>query len=352
MGGAERVLKVFLEMFPDADLYTLLYDEEKTRGEFEDRIAGTSFLDCSLVTKHHRLFIPIMPFAAWLLRSKTEYDLVISSSAGYAKGFGIKGKRHICYCHTPLRYAWEREHINSLLFVPTIVKILLVYPISFFLRVWDRRTAKKPDAILANSRFIADKVRRYYKRDAKVAHPPTDSKVFYYKKSLSSGGRPEYYLMVGRLIHYKRFDLGIRACGRIGRELKIVGVGPQLNRLKKISDLKHVQFIFNAGDDELRALYANAKAFIFPQVEDFGLVAAEAQMCGCPVIAYGEGGSCEIVEDGKTGVFFMEQTVDSLVEAIRDFEGRDFDKTYISKFAMRFSGNGFRDTIRGIVARI
>ena len=177
-GGAERVLDVFLDMFPNADCYTLFYDEEEMQGRYKDRITKTSFLDIPPVRRHHRAFIPLFPLASSHLRARKKYDLVLSETAGYAKGFGIKGNHHISYCHTPLRYAWERGYMKTLPHVPYILK-LLAPPIAAYFRSWDKKTANKIDCLIANSEYIQAKIKKYYERDAEVIYPPVDETHFY-----------------------------------------------------------------------------------------------------------------------------------------------------------------------------
>ena len=337
-GGAERVLQVMLEMYPDADLYTLLYDPERTFGIFERNIKKTSILDVPFVRKHHRLFIPFMPFAANLMKGEKQYDLVLSSTAGYAKGFHVKGRYHISYCHSPLRYAWEVEYLKNLSFAPWPLKDFFVYPIAKSLRNWDVHASTHVNLFLANSQFISNKINSYYLREAEVIYPPVSTDIFYPEPS---GEHKEYYLMVGRLLYYKGFDITIRAFNHLKKPLKIVGAGPEAEKLKALVRSPHIEFLTGISDDELRRLYSNAKALIFPQIEDFGLVAAEAQACGLPVIAYRVGGGGEIVIDKQTGLLFNEQSPEAIEKAVREFETMKFDRRAISQKAQRFSKDNF-----------
>ncbi len=347
-GGAERVLKSLIEIFPRADLYTLLYDRGKTKGIFERNIRGSSFLDIPWVRKHHRLFIPLMPFAASSIHPKQEYDLVISSTAGYAKGFRVRAPYHISYCHSPLRYAWEIDYLKNLRFSPKALSNLIAYPIAKWLKKWDRNAAQKVNLFIANSNFIAEKVRAYYGRDAITVYPPVDTDMFYPEPE---SGKKEYYLMAGRLLYYKGFDLGIAAMNQLQKPLKIAGRGPELAKLKKLVRSPLIEFIESASDDELRLLYSNAKAFIFPQIEDFGLVAAEAQACGTPVIAFAQGGAREIVTHKKTGLLFREQTPEAIVAAVKELEFHSFDRRAIAKSAQRFSKEEFKKNFLGMLAK-
>ena len=347
-GGAERVLKAIFELFPDADLYTLLYDKDKVRGEFEGRIKRTSFLDNAVVRRRHRAFIPLMPLAARALRLDDTYDLIISSSAGYAKGFGRSNSAfHVCYCHSPLRYAWEIEYLKNLPFSPWQMHQLIGYPIAHALRRWDKRAADNVDLFIANSQFIADKIRTYYGRDAEVVYPPVDTNVFYPEPSENQG---EYYMMAGRLLYYKLFDVGINAFNRLQMPLKIVGSGPEYRKLRAMAG-PNIEFIRDVSDETLRRLYSDARAFIFPQIEDFGLVAAEAQACGTPVIAYNDGGAREIVENGKTGVLIDAQTPDAVIEAVRALENTSYDRSYITQRAQKFSRDNFLEQMRNLITQ-
>lgn len=341
-GGAERVLRTLVDMFPNADIYTLLYDEEKTNGWFKNKIKKVSFLDNSIIRKRHRAFIPLMPLASRLMNLSDDYDLIISSSAGYAKGFGSidthKKVTHICYCHSPLRYAWEIDYLKDLPNAPQPLTSFVAEPIAKILRNWDFKASKNANAFIVNSAYIGNKVQSYYDRDFHVIYPPVDTKTFYLDKNVERGN---YYLMVGRLLYYKMFHLGIEVFNRTGETLKIVGAGPEYNQLKGLAR-GNIEFIRDISDDNLRELYNGAKGFIFPQVEDFGLVAAEAQACGLPVIAYEAGGAKEIVEDNKTGLFFKEQNPYSLLDGINRFENHKFKRDYIAKRSLMFSEDNFK----------
>lgn len=347
-GGAERVLEVMLEMFPDADLYTLLHDAERTEHSFSNNIAGTSIIDVQFVRKHHRMFIPLMPLASETFRSKKYYDLVLSSTAGYAKGFNVRGKYHISYCHSPLRYAWEVEYLKNLSFAPWPLKDFIVYPMARRLRNWDFDAAQNVNLFVANSGFIRNKIRSYYKREAEVIYPPVDREQFYPDSEMPKAGEG-YYLMVGRLLYYKGFDIAIEAFNEMKLPLKIVGNGPEASKLRKLAKGSTIEFLTDISDDELRRMYSHAKAFIFPQIEDFGLVAAEAQMCGLPVLAYEVGGGGEIVEHKKTGIIFKEQSAKAIIGAVLDFESMTFDRAYISRRADMFSKKNFKAQLTDII---
>lgn len=341
LGGAERVLQVFLEIFPQADLYTLLYDAKKTQYLFHNYRIFTSPLDIKVVRNYHRFFIPLMFFVSKLLKGKTYYDLVISSTAGYSKGFAVKGKYHISYCHSPLRYAWELDYLKNLPLAPHTLSNLIAYPFTKFLRKWDKKQSENVNVFIANSTFTAQKIKSYYQRFSFVLNPPVDTHTFRFTPK-PKYKKEEYYLMVGRLLYYKNFDLGIKAFNNLpDKKLKIVGKGPEEKKLKKLVKYKNIEFLGNISDQELCLLYNNAQALIFPQIEDFGLVAAEAQCCGTPVIAYHQGGIKDIVINKKTGLFFFKQEPEEIEKAIHQFEKIKWQRDKIAVYAKRFSKERF-----------
>lgn len=352
-GGGERVFRVLTEMFPHSDIYTLLYDEKKTFGLFEGNgKVHTSFLDRPFVRGKHRAFIPLMPLASGMMKVADTYDLVISSSAGYAKGFGMYRKEsnafHICYCHSPLRYAWEIDYLKNLPFAPRSMSKGPLRPIAEWLRRWDRKASTRVNLFIANSHFIAEKINAYYDRDAEVVYPPVDLRTFFYEPGTPEG---DYCLMVGRMLYYKGFDLGIRAFNRMKKKLVVIGRGPEERKLRSIANPQYIEFVSAVSDEKLRRYYHTAKALIFPQIEDFGLVAAEAQACGLPVIAFSQGGGGEIVADRETGIIFTEQTAEAIIAAVREFETKTFDRKRIAARAERFSEDVFRARFTEIVRR-
>ena len=342
-GGAERVLETLLDLFPDAHIYTLLYNPERTSARFRKNVHKTSILDFPFARHHHRLFIPLMPCAVRSLAVADPYDLILSDSAGYAKGVPHpRSTFHLCYCYTPLRYAWE---INNYFANPAFKTIFK--PAFAYLKRWDFQAAQRPNQLLAVSGFIARKIQNNYGRTATVLYPPVDYGKFYFEASLQpSLGQTPYYLAVGRLLHYKKFFLLVEAFLALGLNLWIVGTGPEMPRIQALAaGSKNIRLVDFVSDSELVALYNGAKAFLFPQVEDFGLVAAEAQACGCPVIAFAQGGALEIVLEGRTGIFFHEQSVSSIMEAVRKFENMGFDRFDIARVSKRFTVEQFREGI-------
>lgn len=353
VGGGERVLDELIKMFPEASVYTLLYDEEKTLKRYTGKVAKTSFLDFQFVRDHHRLFIPFMPLATLSIRIPDDVDLIISDSAGFGKGirYNRKTTKHVSYIHTPLRYAWETHtyfghSVKARLFT-------IVFSWAFwFVRRFDYWAAQRPDTLIANSHYIADKVRRYYGRDAAVVYPPVSDFWFTPPVAGTAPSSSRYYLAGGRLLHYKKIDLIIDACGKVGASVIIFGEGQELEQLKKhAKPFSNITFVGRVTEEELRNLYRGAEAFIMANEEDFGLVMAEAQACGTPIIAYGRGGACEIVTP-ETGVFFDEQTAESLTRAINDFKNRSFDRQVIEAKARIFHLFAFTSKIQNLEDRI
>ncbi|MEK7115059.1 MAG: glycosyltransferase [Patescibacteria group bacterium] len=341
-GGAERVLECLMEMFPEAPIYTLLYDEQKTHGKFVGKKIITSFLDFKFVHNHHRWFIPLMPLAMMAMKIDDSYDLIISATAGYAKGISYNKKtKHFCYCYTPLRYAWEIDYLNSK--ITNYGLRIISKPILKYLLKWDFNMAQKPEKMVTLSNFIAQKIKNFYDREVEVLYPPLDTKKFFYDPEIK---KENYYLAAGRLIHYKNFHIIIEAFNRLGLFLKIIGAGPELENLKKIAK-SNIDFLgFVQNDNEMRIIYSAAKGFVFANVEDFGLVMAEAQACGAPVIALAGGGALEIVQSEKTGVFFNQATIEGLMNAVNKFEKLKFDRQVISGLMKKFSADKFKDNLQ------
>ncbi len=343
-GGAERVLEAFCEIWPDAPIFTLIYNKRRTGYAFESRRIRTSFLQkIPLVKSHHRPFLMLMPLAIESF-DLSKYDLVISDSASFAKGVITKPKTlHICYCHTPTRYAWDDSHRYIKEFgYPSLVKKVIPLFMNY-LRVWDSAAAERPDKFIANSQFVASRIKKYYHQEAAVIYPPVKSEIF------RNWPRPEdFFLIVARCLPYKRIDIAIKAFNQLGLPLKIVGDGPELPRLKKLAG-PNIEFLGLVPHDKLPALYARCQAFIFPQEEDFGIVALEAMASGRPVIAYRSGGVLEIVKEGVSGIFFEEQSADSLIFALKKFKPEDFDSQKIRGEAIKFDKEVFKEKIRNFV---
>ncbi|HXV26497.1 MAG TPA: glycosyltransferase [Candidatus Paceibacterota bacterium] len=320
-GGAERVLQLLCARWPDAPVYTMLYDRRATGGVFDGRDVRTSFLQrLPGSIRWHHAYTALMPLAVEQFDTGA-FDTVLSVSASFAKGIVTKPlSRHVSYCLTPPRFLWDdsqrfvrRFALPS--FLRTASPLLLSY-----LRVWDRQAADRVDEFVAISRCVADRIAKYYGRQASVVYPPVDVNRFVPREI---PGVEPYFLMVGRLVAYKRFDIAIRAANRMRFNLLIVGAGVQERKLRKLAG-PTVTFLGQVDDEALAALYAGCRAVIFPQEEDFGIVPLEAMAAGRPVIAFGGGGALETVVDGTTGLFFPEQSEDSLMQAVESFRGRSW----------------------------
>ena len=339
-GGAERMLQVLCALFPEAPIYTLIYDRNATGGVFDDKVIHTSFLQkMPLAKRHHRAFPLLMPLAMEQF-DFSGYDSVVSISASFAKGVLTKpGTKHVCYCLTPPRFLWDdsQKFVEEFGYSRLVKKFLP--PFITYLRMWDQEASKRVDEFWAISNFIKDRIGKYYRRPATVIYPPVNvGKFNVFEKE------GDYFFMAGRLVSYKRFDVAIRAFNRLGLPLKIVGIGPEDNKLKKMAG-KNIEFLGLVSDERLADLYFGSKALIFPQEEDFGIVPLEAMASGKPVIAYGAGGALETIVEGKTGLFFSEMTEDSLVEAIRKFETITFDPWVCRHQAEKFDISIFKENI-------
>jgi glycosyltransferase involved in cell wall biosynthesis len=341
MRGGEKVLEALLDIYPHATIYTLFHERGKVSTRIESHRIITSWLNrIPGVYRHYRNLLPLFPYAveSWDLSG---FDLVISSSHAVAKGVRAGGATHICYCHTPMRYVWDAE--DDYAFGTIRGSILRV--VRPRLQHWDCEAARRVDHFIANSRFVRERIRTYYGREAEVIHPPIDTLFF---APSSDVNRQDFYLAVGALVPYKRFDLIIDTFNKLDRKLVIAGSGPELARLRKIAR-RNVEFRGWIADEQLRHLYRTAKALVFAAREDFGMVAVEAQACGCPVIAFGTGGSVETIQDGMNGILFAEQDADDLVRAIRRFESMTWPEEQVRCRVEIFSRETFQTRIRKFV---
>ncbi len=341
-GGAERVLEALCEIFPEAPIYALLYNEAATGHVFKDREIHTSFLQkIPFARKHHRLFPFLMPLAIEQF-DLSYFDVVISVSASFAKGVITKPHTlHINYCLTPTRFLWDDSHryIDEFRYPWPIKKLIPLFVA--YLRLWDKEAALRVDKYLAISDFVKKRVRKYYHREAEIIYPPVETAKY------SIADIPDnYFLMVGRLVAYKRFDLAIKVFNAVGKPLKIVGDGPELKHLKRLANGNaDIVFLGLVSDHKLPELYRRAQAVIFPQEEDFGLVPLEAMASGRPVIAYRGGGALETVIDNVTGIFFDQQTEIDLAQAIGKYYAIDWNPATIRQQALKFDRAVFREKI-------
>lgn len=351
MRGGEKGLEVLCDLFPDADLYTLFYEPDRVSAAIRRMNPRPSVLQrFPLARRYYRHYLPLYPWAIGKF-DMTGYDAVISSSHCAAKGIRLNDRQvHICYCYAPMRYIWEqydayfggrnRWRLSSL-------------AMRFWrerLRRWDVATAKRVTSFIAISATVANRITRYYGREAKVVHPPVDTDRFH-PLGTEQG---DYFLVVAALVAYKRIDLAVEVFARVGLPLWVVGEGPERQELERSAG-PTTRFLGWVGDDELVRLYNGCRALIFPGEEDFGITAVEAQACGRPVIALRKGGAVETVLDQRTGLFFNEPTGESLCQAIETFNKRSFDRGVIRAHAERFGGDRCRreldGTIRAILGR-
>ena len=332
MGGAERVVLALHEIFPDAPLYTSIYDPKRVDAAFQKMDIRTTFMQkLPLVKKHHQPFLPLYPFAMESLDLRG-YDLVLSSSSAFGKGVITRPETmHICYCHTPMRWCWNYDEYVERERLGRISRSILPFLITG-LRVWDQMSATRVDHFIANSPVVADRIQKYYRRDAVVIPPPVDASRFTFDPTIMP---EEYFLIVSRFMPYKRIDLAIEACNRLQLPLVIIGSGRDENRLKSIAG-PTIRFMGRLSDEEVLYYYAHCRAFILPGEEDFGITPLEAQASGRPVIAYGAGGALASVVEGITGTFFQEQAVESLIAVLASFDERKYDPQTIRNHALEF----------------
>jgi len=343
-GGSELVVMELLEMFPAAELFTTVYDPAPWPALIKERPVHASFLNrIPGATRQYPKLLPLMnrAFRSFDLEG---FDLVLSSSHACAKNVrAASGSLHVCYCHTPMRYAWDEGFLEGEEVSPLIRPLL--GPLLSHLRRQDLAGAAGPDVFVANSRYVAARIERHYGRTAEVVHPPVD--VDHY---LGIRREPqEYYLAFGRVVPYKRVDLAVAACGELGRSLRVAGGGRALEAMRSDA-VAGTEFLGKVSDEQRDRLFGGARALLFPGEEDFGIVPVEAQAAGLPVIAYGTGGARETVLDGQTGVLFSEQTPSSLAAAIERFEGLELDPRAIRANATGFSRETFRREMARVIA--
>jgi glycosyltransferase involved in cell wall biosynthesis len=334
LGGSEQVLLSLHEIFKDAPIFTSVFNKSEFPQLKNVKIITSWFNKLPMASKRPQYYLPFLP-AAFENFDLAEFDLVISSCHAVCKGVITKPETlHISYCHTPIRYIWT-PWLDPRLSGGFIKNI-----IAHNLRIWDFQAAQRVDKFIANSKTVAERIKKYYKRDADVIYPPVRTSFFKPLDSFNKLGN--FYLLVGRLVCYKKPDIAIEAFNKLGLPLKIIGTGPELHRLSKLAN-KNVEFLGKLNDEELKKYYASALAFIFPAEEDFGIVSVEAMASGRPVIAYKKGGAKEIVLEGETGEFFEEQTAESLIKVLRNFDPAKYDIKKIRKRAEEFDESVFKN---------
>jgi glycosyltransferase involved in cell wall biosynthesis len=344
MRGGERVLEEILAIYPDATIHTLFHEPGKVSAQIESHRIVTSWLNrVPGVYRHYRNFLPLFPQAIESF-DLSGFDLVFSSSHAVAKGVRVSKAQHLCYCHTPMRYLWDAEDD----YAAGPVQRLALQLVRARLQQWDCEAAKGVDFFIANSRFVRERIRSYYGREAEVIHPPVDTRFF----TPADGGKPreEFYLATGALVAYKRFDIIVEAFQRLQRRLIIAGGGPALAKLRRMAG-GPIEVLGWVTAEHLRDLYRRARGMVVAAREDFGIVAVEAQACGCPVIAFSAGGSSEIVQDGINGILFSEQHADDIVRAVRRFELMAWPAEQVRSQVETFSREAFQIRIREFIAR-
>jgi glycosyltransferase involved in cell wall biosynthesis len=343
-GGAERVLAVLQDMFPDAPTFVLFFDPSRSHERFQKRVINTSFLNrWPFARRFYQWYLPFMPLAIEQL-DLSGYDLVISSSSSFAKGvIAAPESLHICYCHTPTRFLWQERfgYLNDLP-QPAIMRAILP-PLLHKLRQWDRIASERPDLMMTNSETSRERIKRYYGRDAYVLYPPVD--ISSIKLSDNHG---QYWLAGGRLVGYKKFDLVVKAFAKLNLPLKIFGVGPELKKLMRIAGQK-TEFLGQVADSIKAELYSKAIGFLNPQIEDFGITVIEAMAAGRPVITYGKGGAKETVINGVTGIHLETQSWEDIGDAVIRFDATRFDPKTIRAHAEKFSAERFKEKMTAFI---
>ncbi len=343
-GGAEKVLSALQDLYPDAPTFVLFHDKDRANPAFAKKDIRTSFLQkVPGGVNHYQWFLPFMPHAVESL-DLTGYDAVISSSSGFSKGvITDEHAVHVCYCHTPTRYLWSDTHtyladLKRGRIVKSAVRSLLPR-----LRLWDKTAADRVDHFVANSKAVSRRIEKYYRRGSTVIYPPVEIEKF------SVSQKPgEYFLIGGRVAHYKRFDIAVDAFSRLGIPLKVFGAGPALDGLRRRAG-KTVEFLGPVSDKEKAALFRDCIAFLNPQEEDFGITVVEAMASGRPVIAYAAGGALETVIPKVTGEFIDDQDWETLGDKILDFKPESYDPMSIRRHAEQFSTQNFQENIRRFV---
>jgi glycosyltransferase involved in cell wall biosynthesis len=339
--GGEKVLDAICRLLPDADIFTLFCDPETLSPELRRHRIHTSFLNP--LRRWHRNLLPLMPMAleSFDLRG---YDLVVSGESGPAKGVITSSTtRHVCYCHTPMRYLWDLYPAYRNEYTRSRIKRALMTPISNYLRLWDYASAARVDEFAANSENVRTRIWKTYRRESAVIHPPVEVESFHWAPP------EDYFLSVSELTPYKRIDLLVRHFSHTGQRLRIAGAGPELRRLRRAA-ARNIEFLGRVSDAGLRDLYARCRAFLLPGEEDFGMTPVEALASGKPVIAYGRGGALETVP-GFGGVFFANQTEENLAEAMQRFERMEADirPAELQAWAARFSEREFAQKMAALL---
>jgi len=346
MRGGEKMLEALLDIYPGADIFTHVYNPKAISQQINSKRVFTSSINrLPFAKKLYQAYMPFMP-KALLEFNLQEYDLIISSEAGPAKGVVPNPNAyHICYCHSPMRYLWDMYHDyqkNANILVRHFMK-----KFTFSLRIWDITSANMVDYFITNSNFVAKRIKRYYKREAEVVFGPAPIEQYF-----NIERNPlDYYLFFGQITSYKRVDIALEACNKSGRKLIVAGAGANKKLINKYKKNKLITFKGRVSDEELRSLFTEARALLYPGIEDLGLIPIEANAAGCPVIAFRGGGALDTIKENVTGVFFDEQTPESLICAMDHFE-KEFtihDKSIFNEHVKQFSKEAFIKRIECVV---
>ena len=345
MGGADRVLQVIHEIFPSAAVFALVHNRKAMPDSFRQMDIRTSFVQWLPFAKScHRYYLPLYPLAVEQF-DLSEFDLVISSSHCCAHGVIVPPEAfHLCYCYTPIRYAWHMYHQYQRALNP--IARLVAAPLMNWIRQWDYASAQRVDRFVAISNAVRHRIRTYYRRSADVLFPPVDVDFF---RPAPHGEIGDYFFIMSRHVPYKKVDLAIKAFNALRLPLVVAGAGPETHRLARMAG-PTIRFLGRISNDEARHYMARCRAFIFPQEEDFGLTAVEAQACGRPVIAYARGGALDTVVGGVTGSLFFAQSAEALADAVSLFRAGAFDPQAVRRHAEAFNVDSFKRRFRRIVA--
>ena len=342
-GGAERVVSALHELWPDAPIYTSIYDQSKLPANFKDMDIRTSFMQklpfCSAWFRAYVLLYPLA-FESFDL---SEYDVILSSSSAWAKGIKKRPDQlHLCYCHAPMRFVWRYDDYVKREAFPQWLKMILPYILAPIKR-WDLQTTEAVDLFIANSKTIADRIKRTYNRESVIINPPVELESFKPSKT-----QRDYFLVVARLAAYKRLDVVVRAFSQLDLPLKIVGEGPAQKALESLAG-PNIEFLGRQNETQLASLLSQCQALIFPGEEDFGIVPLEAMAAGRPVIAFRAGGALETVSEGETGLFFDRQDKEALKSALKQFQFMTFDQNKICQHVAKFGKLRFQTEIKTLV---
>lgn len=342
-GGAERVMEAIWNQYPDADLYTVLYNQDALPSARQQATVRETWIrKLPGARRRYQRYLPLMTWAIEDL-DLSAYDLVLSDCSAVSKGVLTRADTvHVSYIHSPMRYAWDLYH-QYRAYEATPLERRLMSPVFSYLRQWDFAAAQRPDVLVANSTAVQRRIQKHYRRDSTLIHPPVDVSRFTVRPAAG-----DYWLVLSRLVAYKRFDLAIAACNRLKLPLVVAGEGPDRVRLEKMAG-PTVTFVGRVNDEAAAALLSGARGLLFPGEEDFGIVLVEAQACGRPVVAYGRGGAEDAVLPGVTGVLFSEQTAEAVTASLQRAHGQAWDSLSIRRHAENFNADRFRRQFQTVV---